>query len=135
MKMTMAILGEAVSSLLLDLQLIFFRNNGSPNIAHAFGCPGPSDGQGLHIIDFYIDMIQANFILWNADPDVLLQIIRWLNTCGVVTNLKNGFLQSCTVSRIYTHTHALSLTHTVVNHRLTLASQIPWCCSIRHRKC
>ncbi|KAI9318087.1 armadillo-type protein [Dichotomocladium elegans] len=66
----------------------------SPNIAHVFGRPGPSDGQGLEIVDFYIDQIKANFILWNADPDVLVQIIRWLNTCGISVNLKTGFLQS-----------------------------------------
>ncbi|KAL1930141.1 hypothetical protein VTP01DRAFT_1295 [Rhizomucor pusillus] len=66
----------------------------SPNIANAFGRPGPSDGEGLHIINFFIEQIQANFILWNADPDVLLQIIRWLNTCGTSINLKMGFLES-----------------------------------------
>ncbi|CDS07016.1 hypothetical protein LRAMOSA09539 [Lichtheimia ramosa] len=66
----------------------------SPNIARVFGRPGPSEGHGLEIIDFFIDQIQANFILWNADPDVLHQIIRWLNTCGISINLKTGFLQS-----------------------------------------
>ncbi|KAI9271756.1 armadillo-type protein [Phascolomyces articulosus] len=66
----------------------------SPNIARAFGRPGPSDGLGLEIIDFFIDQIKANFVLWSADPDVLVQIIRWLHSCGISTNLKTGLLQS-----------------------------------------
>ncbi|KAG2212895.1 hypothetical protein INT45_007411 [Circinella minor] len=66
----------------------------SPNIARVFGRPGPSDGHGLEIVDFFIDQIKANFILWSADPDVLVQIIRWLHSCGISTNLKTGFLQS-----------------------------------------
>ncbi|KAI8147321.1 armadillo-type protein [Fennellomyces sp. T-0311] len=66
----------------------------SPNIARDFGRPGPSDGHGLQIIDFFIEQIKANFVLWSADPDVLLQIIRWLHSCGISRNLKTGFLQS-----------------------------------------
>jgi hypothetical protein len=46
----------------------------SPNIAKAFGRPGPSDGQGIGIIDFFIEQMKSNFILWNADPDVLGQV-------------------------------------------------------------
>lgn len=46
----------------------------SPNIAKAFGRPGPSDGQGIAIIDFFIEQMKTNFILWNADPDVLSQV-------------------------------------------------------------
>jgi hypothetical protein len=46
----------------------------SPNIAKAFGRPGPSDGQGIVIIDFFIEQMKTNFILWNADPDVLSQV-------------------------------------------------------------
>lgn len=46
----------------------------SPNIAMAFGRPGPSDGQGVAIIDFFIEQMKTNFILWNADPDVLSQV-------------------------------------------------------------
>ncbi|KAI8646967.1 armadillo-type protein [Parasitella parasitica] len=66
----------------------------SPNIAKAFGRPGPSDGQGLKIVDFFIQQLKANFILWNADPDVLAQLVKWLYTCGTSTNLKTGLLQS-----------------------------------------
>ena len=47
----------------------------SPTIARVFGRPGPSDGHGLEIIDFFIDQIKANFVLWSADPDVLVQVI------------------------------------------------------------
>ena len=46
----------------------------SPNIARVFGRPGPSEGHGLEIIDFFIEQIKANFMLWNADPDVLHQV-------------------------------------------------------------
>ncbi|KAG0179452.1 Exportin-4 [Apophysomyces sp. BC1034] len=66
----------------------------SPNIAKSFGRSGPSEGQGLHIIDFFIEQMKANFMLWNADPDVLQQIIQWLNTCGTSTSLKKGLLES-----------------------------------------
>lgn len=66
----------------------------SPNIAKAFGRPGPSDGHGLRVIDFFIEQMKLNFILWNADPDVLAQLVKWLNTCGTSNNLKRGLLQS-----------------------------------------
>lgn len=57
-------------------RVLTYTGTSSPNIARVFGRPGPSDGQGLQIIDFFIDQIQANFMLWNADPDVLLQVRR-----------------------------------------------------------
>lgn len=66
----------------------------SPNIAKAFGRPGPSDGKGLQVIDFFIEGMRSSFVLWNADPDVLKQLIQWLNTCGASTNMKRGLLQS-----------------------------------------
>ncbi|KAI8377732.1 armadillo-type protein [Radiomyces spectabilis] len=66
----------------------------SPNIAKAFGRPGPSDGEGIYIVDFFIQQMKANFVLWNAEQDVLLQLVRWLDTCGNCTNLRNGLLQS-----------------------------------------
>lgn len=66
----------------------------SPSIAKAFGRPGPSDGQGIHIMDFFIEQMKTNFILWNADPDVLNQLVTWLHTCGTSYNLKQGLLQS-----------------------------------------
>ncbi|KAI9483543.1 MAG: armadillo-type protein [Benjaminiella poitrasii] len=66
----------------------------SPNIARAFGRPGPSDGQGMQIIVFFIEQMKTNFILWNADPDVLYQLVQWLHSCGTSNNLKRGLLQS-----------------------------------------
>ncbi|CAO3661292.1 unnamed protein product [Umbelopsis ramanniana] len=66
----------------------------SPNIARQFGKPGPSEGEGQRIVSFLIDQIKTNFGLWNADEDVLVQIIKWLNTCGMSRNLKNGFLHA-----------------------------------------
>ncbi|KAI8985067.1 armadillo-type protein [Pilobolus umbonatus] len=66
----------------------------SPNIARAFGQPGPSDGQGEHIIDFFIQQMRLNFILWNADPDVLTQLVKWLNTFGTSRTLRKGLLNS-----------------------------------------
>ncbi|KAI8889382.1 hypothetical protein K501DRAFT_320347 [Backusella circina FSU 941] len=66
----------------------------SPSIAKAFGRPGPSDGQGMEIVDFFIEQMKINFILWNADPDVLNQLVKWLHTCGTSNNLKRGLLQS-----------------------------------------
>ncbi|KAF7720629.1 Exportin-4, partial [Apophysomyces ossiformis] len=66
----------------------------SPNIAKAFGRSGPSEGQGPHIIDFLIEQMKTNFMLWNADTNVLLQIIQWLNTCGTLPSLKTGLLHS-----------------------------------------
>lgn len=73
----------------------------SPNIAKAFGRPGPSDGQGVQIIDFFVDQIKINFVLWNADPDVLGQLVRWLHTCGTSSNLKRGLLQSGTMCLLF----------------------------------
>ncbi|RCH80002.1 Exportin-4, partial [Rhizopus stolonifer] len=66
----------------------------SPHIAKVFGRPGPSDGQGLLVIGFFIDQMKTNFILWNADPDVLNQLVKWLHSCGTCNNLKQGLLQS-----------------------------------------
>ncbi|KAI8090033.1 armadillo-type protein [Halteromyces radiatus] len=66
----------------------------SPNIAKSFGQPGPSDGQGVQIIEFFIEQMKNNFMLWNADPDVLSQLVRWLNTCGTPLNLKSRLLVS-----------------------------------------
>ncbi|KAM3588533.1 hypothetical protein VKS41_000976 [Umbelopsis sp. WA50703] len=66
----------------------------SPNIARVFGKPGSSEGEGLQIVDTLIEEIKGNFIMWNAERDVLTQVIRWLNTCGISRNLKNGFLMS-----------------------------------------
>ncbi|ORX55719.1 hypothetical protein DM01DRAFT_1345196 [Hesseltinella vesiculosa] len=67
----------------------------SANIARAYGRPGPSDGQGLNVLDFLLQQLKANFMLWNADPDVLSQLIRWLDTCGTSVNLKTSLVQSC----------------------------------------
>ncbi|KAI7868961.1 armadillo-type protein [Spinellus fusiger] len=66
----------------------------SPNIAHAFGVPGPSDGHGLDVIEFTIDQIGNNFSLWSADQDVLLQFINWLEVCGTCSNTRKYLLQS-----------------------------------------
>ncbi|RUP44505.1 hypothetical protein BC936DRAFT_149360 [Jimgerdemannia flammicorona] len=66
----------------------------SANIARAFGKPGPSDGQGPQVLDFLIDRIRSNFVLWNADPDVLVQIVRLLNSFARTPDLRNGLLQS-----------------------------------------
>ncbi|CAO3646105.1 unnamed protein product [Cunninghamella blakesleeana] len=66
----------------------------SGNIAKAYGNPGPSDGHGLHIIEFFIEQMKSNFMLWSADPDVLTQLIRWLNSCGTSLNLKTALIQS-----------------------------------------
>lgn len=66
----------------------------SGNIAKAYGKPGPSDGHGLHIIEFFIEQMKSNFMLWSADPDVLTQLIRWLNSCGTSLNLKTALIQS-----------------------------------------
>ncbi|RUS18080.1 LOW QUALITY PROTEIN: hypothetical protein BC937DRAFT_89166 [Endogone sp. FLAS-F59071] len=66
----------------------------SPNIAKAFGKPSPSDGQGFQVLDFLIDRIRANFVLWNADPDVLVQMVQLLNSCARTTDLRNGLLRS-----------------------------------------
>lgn len=66
----------------------------SPNIAKSFGQPGPSDGQGVHILEFFIEQMKSNFMLWNADPDVLSQLVRWLNVCGTSLNLKSTLVQS-----------------------------------------
>ncbi|KAI9307138.1 armadillo-type protein [Cunninghamella echinulata] len=66
----------------------------SGNIAKAYGQPGPSDGHGLQIIEFFIEQMKSNFMLWSADPDVLTQLIRWLNSCGTSLNLKTALIQS-----------------------------------------
>ncbi|KAG1159659.1 hypothetical protein G6F37_004686 [Rhizopus arrhizus] len=66
----------------------------SPNVAKSFGRPGPSDGKGLQVMDFFVEQMKNNFILWNADPDVLTQLIQWLNVCGTAINMKQGLLRS-----------------------------------------
>lgn len=76
MRMNMDTSGNGAIRSTLDHFRADISVHGSPNIANAFGRPGPSDGEGLHIINFFIEQIQANFILWNADPDVLLQVCK-----------------------------------------------------------
>jgi hypothetical protein len=46
----------------------------SPNIARVFGKPGSSEGEGLQIVDTLIEEIKGNFIMWNAERDVLTQV-------------------------------------------------------------
>ncbi|KAI9273596.1 armadillo-type protein [Sporodiniella umbellata] len=69
-------------------------NYTSPNIAKTFGRPGPSDGKGIQVINFFIEQMKNNFVLWNADPDVLCQLVQWLKACGTATNMKQGLLHS-----------------------------------------
>jgi hypothetical protein len=45
-------------------------------------------------MDFFVEQMKNNFILWNADPDVLTQLIQWLNACGTAINMKQGLLHS-----------------------------------------
>jgi hypothetical protein len=49
-----------------------------------FGKPGPSEGEGLHLVDFLIEQIKANFVMWNAEQDILIQVSALgfnLSTC------------------------------------------------------
>ncbi|KAI8070967.1 armadillo-type protein [Gongronella butleri] len=66
----------------------------SAGLAHAFGKPGPSDGQGTAVLDFLLQQIKANFMLWNAEQDVLTQLIYWLDTLGTGINTKNSLVHS-----------------------------------------
>ncbi|KAI9234057.1 MAG: armadillo-type protein [Podila humilis] len=46
----------------------------SPNLLHAYGEPSHG-GKGVSILEFLIAKLRINFVMWNADPDVLSQII------------------------------------------------------------
>ncbi|KAF9200490.1 Exportin-4 [Haplosporangium sp. Z 27] len=65
----------------------------SPNLLQSYG-ETPRGGKGSVISEFLISKLRINFIMWNADPDVLLQIIALLNTFGQRTQVRNALLQS-----------------------------------------
>lgn len=45
----------------------------SPNLLHAYGEPSRG-GKGDSILEFLISKLRINFVMWNADPDVLSQV-------------------------------------------------------------
>lgn len=51
-------------------------------------------GKGSSILEFLVAKLRINFIMWNADPDVLIQIIALLNTFGQRASVRNTLLQS-----------------------------------------
>ncbi|KAG0001953.1 Exportin-4 [Entomortierella chlamydospora] len=65
----------------------------SPNLLQSYG-EASLGGKGSTISEFLISKLRINFIMWNADPDVLSQIIALLNTFGQRTPLRNALLQS-----------------------------------------
>ncbi|RHZ64065.1 hypothetical protein Glove_326g37 [Diversispora epigaea] len=65
----------------------------SINIVRAFG-KHESQGEGENILKYLIGKIKTNFILWNSDPDPLLQMVKLLNSYGKKSSLRNGLLHS-----------------------------------------
>ncbi|KAF9437381.1 Exportin-4 [Entomortierella beljakovae] len=65
----------------------------SPNILQSYG-EASHGGKGNEISEFLITKLRINFVMWNADADVLLQIISLLNTFGQRTQLRNALLHS-----------------------------------------
>ncbi|KAG0038020.1 Exportin-4 [Podila clonocystis] len=65
----------------------------SPNLLHAYGEPSRG-GKGDSILEFLIAKLRINFVMWNADPDVLSQIISTMNTFGQRSSVRNALLQS-----------------------------------------
>ncbi|CAG8499703.1 5021_t:CDS:10 [Ambispora leptoticha] len=65
----------------------------SQNLIAAFGKP-TSQGVGIQILEMIIELTKRNFVLWNADVDPLLQIVRMLNSFAKEPALRNGLLQS-----------------------------------------
>ncbi|KAG0336269.1 Exportin-4 [Podila humilis] len=65
----------------------------SQNLLHAYGEPSQG-GEGTPILEFLITKLRINFVMWNADPDVLTQIISTMNTFGHKSPVRNALLQS-----------------------------------------
>ncbi|KAG0264667.1 Exportin-4 [Mortierella polycephala] len=65
----------------------------SPNLQQSYG-EGSRGGKGDSILEFLVTKLRINFIMWNADPDVLIQIIALLNTFGQRSPVRNALLQS-----------------------------------------
>jgi len=51
-------------------------------------------GQGITILEFLIAKLRINFVMWNADPDVLVQAISLLNALGQRSALRDALLRS-----------------------------------------
>ncbi|RKP09404.1 armadillo-type protein [Thamnocephalis sphaerospora] len=64
-----------------------------PNLVLAFGGAEKS-GHGQEILHTLIQLVHQNVLLWNADSDVLTQIIRLLNGFTVNAQLRNEVLNS-----------------------------------------
>ncbi|CAG8534913.1 8397_t:CDS:10, partial [Dentiscutata erythropus] len=84
-----------------SISIILSYYNNSNNIVCAFGKP-ERHGEGMRILHFLVDKIKTNFILWNGDPDPLLQIVRLLNSYGKKSALRNGLLKSDNFSELLT---------------------------------
>ncbi|KAF9191230.1 Exportin-4 [Haplosporangium sp. Z 11] len=65
----------------------------SPNLQQSYG-ESSRGGEGSAILEFLITKLRINFIMWNADPDVLIQVIALLNTFGQRSPVRNALLQS-----------------------------------------
>ncbi|KAF9428205.1 Exportin-4 [Podila epigama] len=47
----------------------------SPNLLHAYG-EASVGGKGITILEFLVAKLRINFVMWNADPDVLTQYVE-----------------------------------------------------------
>ncbi|KAI1319628.1 Exportin-4 [Mortierella claussenii] len=65
----------------------------SPNLLQSYG-EASQGGKGSDILEFLVTKLRINFIMWNADPDVLVQIIALMNAFGQRTPVRNTLLQS-----------------------------------------
>ncbi|KAF9582485.1 Exportin-4, partial [Lunasporangiospora selenospora] len=65
----------------------------STNLQQSYG-EASKGGKGNAILEFLIAKLRINFIMWNADPDVLVQIVNLMNVFGQRSAIRNALLQS-----------------------------------------
>ncbi|KAI9593610.1 armadillo-type protein [Syncephalis fuscata] len=68
-----------------------YKNTISRNLIQAFG-QQEKGGQGEQVLDMLVQLTHRHVILWNAEPDVLTQIIRLLNAFANSSTLRDRVL-------------------------------------------
>ncbi|KAF9975838.1 Exportin-4 [Actinomortierella ambigua] len=67
--------------------------NLSPNLISVYA-DSARGGNGQAILEFLVSKIRTNFIMWNADSDVLVQIIRVMTAFSLSSSTRNVLLNS-----------------------------------------
>ncbi|KAF9166321.1 Exportin-4 [Actinomortierella ambigua] len=65
----------------------------SPNLVGAYA-DSARGGHGQAILEFLVSKIRKNFIMWNADSDVLVQIIRVMTSFSLSSSARSALLKS-----------------------------------------